>query len=547
MKKTHLLILIAVFLAAGAPAYAQNYNHVTVIDTNFEDGTLGGWAPRGSPAKGLEKLEVVKDIKHSGTSSMRIFNRSLTWHGPIHKLTDNAVAGDVYSVSAWIYFKDGPATGAFTFSVERSFKDASKEHAYQNVTSFQAKKGEWTELKTEYTVGADPTQASIWVYFELPYKEDNQVQPNDKIDFWMDDIKFIKLDPASRPKAELNIPNLIDKWQKSFDIGAAVSRASVDVSSQTAQLLMKHFTVLVAENDQKMETVQPAEGKFNWEPAETIINFGEMTGMRLRWYPLVMHTQNPPWLFQDKNNPSQTASKDLMNQRLKTYIQTIMRRYRGRIESYDVVSDALSDKAGLRTGAEGSKWHEILGPEYIDNAFRWAREADPKAQLVINDYGLESDSRKRQEMYNLVKGMKQRGVPIDAVGIQMHIDIKSPSVQEIRETIELFASLGVKVMVSQMDVSIYTSAAEAKKPVSDAILLEQAQRYKDIFAMLREQAQKKNLADMVVLWGTTDNTSWKNDYPVQGRADAPLLFDGRLQSKPAFWGLVDPTKVKGLR
>jgi len=545
MKNTKLAV--AFFLIAGVLAYAQNYNHVTVIDTNFEDGTLGGWAPRGSPEKGLEKLEVVKDIKHSGTSSLRIFNRSFTWHGPIHKLTDNAVAGDVYSVSAWVYFKDGPANGAFTLSVERSFKDASKAHEYQNVTSFQAKKGEWTEFKTEYTVSADPTQAGIWVYFELPYKEDNQVQPNDKIDFWMDDIKFIKLDPASRPKAEINIPNLIDKWQKSFDIGAAVSRSAVDVSSQTAQLLMKHFTVLVAENDQKMETVQPTEGKFNWEPAETIINFAEMTGMRLRWYSLVQHTQNPPWLFQDKNNPAQPASKDLLNQRLKTHIQTVMRRYKGRIESYDVVSDVLSDKAGLRTGAEGSKWHEILGPEYIDNAFRWAREADPKAQLVINDYGLESDARKRQEMYNLVKGMKQRGVPVDAVGIQMHIDIKSPSVQEIRETIELFASLGVKVMVTQMDVSIYTSAVEAKKTVTDAILLEQAQRYKDIFAMLREQAQKKNLADMVVLWGTTDNTSWKNNYPVQGRADAPLLFDGRLQAKPAFWGLVDPTKVKGLR
>jgi len=545
MKKNG--VLIAVFLAVTLTAYAQNYNHVTVIDTNFEDGTLGGWEPRGDLAQGLEKLEVVKDIKHSGNSAMRVFNRSKTWHGPKHKLTDNAVAGDVYSVSAWIYFRDGPANGAFTFSIERSFKNPSQAHAYQNVTSFQAKKSEWTELKTEYTIGADPTQATIWVYFELPYKEDNQVQPNDKIDFWMDDIKFVKLDPASRPKAEVNIPNLADVWQKSFDIGAAVSRSAVDVSSQTAQLLMKHFTVLVAENDQKMETVQPTEGRFNWEPVDAIINFGEMTGMRLRWYPLVQHTQNPPWLFQDKNNPAQNASKDLMNQRLKTYIQTVVRRYRGRIESYDVVNDALSDKSGLRTGAEGSKWHEILGPEYIDNAFRWAREADPQAQLVISDSNLESDSRKREEMYNLIRGMKQRGVPIDAVGLQMHIDIKNPSVQQIRETIERFASLGVKVIITQMDMSIYTGASEAKKTVTDAILLEQAQRYKDIFAMLREQAQKKNLGDMVVLWGTTDNTSWKNDYPVQGRGDAPLLFDGRLQSKPAFWALVDPSKVRGLK
>ena len=539
--------VIVVFILLAAVVSAQNYNHVTVIDTNFENGTLGGSALRGSPEKGLEKLEVVRDIKHSGSASMRVYNRSLTWHGPIQKLASNPAAGDVYNMSAWIYFKDGPATGAFTLSIERSFKDKSRPNTYQNITSFQVKKGEWTEIKTEFTTGADPAQAAIWVYFELPYKEDNLVQPNDKIDFWLDDIKFIKLDPASRPKAEVNIPNLADIWQKYFDIGAAVSRDEVDYSSQTAQLLMKHFTVLVAGNEQKMETVQPTEGAFNWDPAEAIINFGEMTGMRLRWQPLVWHSQNPAWLFQDKANPSRPASKDVLNQRLKTYIQTVMRRYKGRIESYDVASEVLSDKSGLRTGAEGSKWYEILGPEYIDNAFRWAKEADPSAQLVISDSGLESDTRKRQEMFNLVKSMKQRNVPIDAIGLQIHIDIKNPSVQQIRETIELFASLGVKVMITQLDISIYTSASEAKKPVTDAILLEQAQRYKDIFAMLREQVQKKNLADMVIIWGASDNTSYRNDFPVPGRTDAPLLFDGRLQSKPAFWGIVDPGKVKGLR
>ncbi|GHV68227.1 hypothetical protein AGMMS49928_07190 [Spirochaetia bacterium] len=542
MKRLHMAFALLFFIT-GIAVYAQSAS-VTVVDSNFENGNLDGWAPRGDRE---EKLEIVKDIKHGGTSSLHVFNRSKTWHGPIHKLTDNAVADDIYSVSLWIYYKDGPATGAFTFSIERSFKDASKAHAYQNVTSFQAKKGEWTEFKTEYTVGADPTQAGIWVYFELPYKEDNLVQPNDKIDFWVDDIRIVKLDPALRPKAEQNIPNLSEKWQNYFDIGAAVSADEVNFSSQQAQLLMKHFTVLVAGNDMKMETVQPREGSFDWAPAERIIDFGEMTGMRLRWHPLVWHSQNPAWLFQDKANPARAVSKDVLNQRLKTYIQTIMRRYRNRIESYDVVNEVLSDTAGLRTGSEGNKWLDILGPEYIDNAFRWAREADPKAQLVINEYGLEGDARKRQEMYNLVKGLKDRKVPVDAVGLQMHIDIKTPTVQQIRETIELFAGLGVKVIITEMDMSIYTSPSEAKKEATAAILLEQAQRYKDIFALLQEESRKGNLGDMVVIWGTSDNTSWKNNFPVPGRTDAPLLFDPRLQSKPAFWGLVDPGKVRGLR
>jgi endo-1,4-beta-xylanase len=544
--KNRLIVFVLIVLCAAL--YGQNYRHVTVIDSTFEDGTLGGWLPRNDPAKGSTKIEIDKTIKHSGTASMRVFDRKYTWMGPIQKLTDNPVAGDVYSITAWVYFKDGPAVPALTFSVERSFKNTAAPHVYQNVTTFQAKKGEWTELKTEYTVGADPTQASILVYFELPYKEDHLATANDKVDFWLDDIKIIKLDPASRPKAETNVPNLSDAWRRYFDIGVAVPRNAVDTSSQTAQLLMKHFTVLVAENEQKMETVQPTEGRFDWGPADAIINFGEMTGMRLRWYPLVWHSQNPAWLFRDKTNASVAASKDLMNQRLRTYIQTIMRRYRGRIESYDVVNEAISERQeGLRTGAEGSRWYEILGAEYIDNAFRWAREADPTAQLVINDFNLERDTRKRQSMYDLVKGMKQRGVPVDAIGMQLHIDVRGPSVQQVRETIELFASLGVKVLVTGMDISIYTSNTEARKTATPALLLEQAQRYKDIFAMLQEQAQKGNLGKMVVLWGLHDGISWKSNYPVPGRTDAPLLFDERFQSKPAFWALVNPSRVQGLR
>jgi endo-1,4-beta-xylanase len=433
-------------------------------------------------------------------------------------------------------------------SVERVFKNAAQAHAYQNVTSFQVKKGEWTEIKTEYTISSDPTQASILVYYELPYKEDNLTAPNDKIDFWLDDIKFIKLDPASRPKAEVNIPNLADALARNFDIGTCVSLSDEDMSGQTAQLLMKHFTVLVGENEQKMDVVQPTEGRFNWEQADAIIKFGEYTGMRLRWHPLVQHSQNPAWVFQDKATPSKAVSRDVLNQRLKTYIQTIVRRYGNRIDSYDVVNEALSDRSGLRNGGEGSKWHEILGADYIDNAFRWAREANPNVQLVINDYGLESsNTRKREEMYNLVRGMKQRGVPVDAIGMQMHINLTTPTVKEIQDAIERFASLGVKVMITELDISIYASDTEAKKDPTAALLLQQAQRYKDIFTMIKKQKTKGNLADMVIVWGPSDAGSWKNNHPVPGRTDAPLLFDSRLQAKPAFWGLVQPNRVQGLR
>jgi endo-1,4-beta-xylanase len=202
------------------------------------------------------------------------------------------------------------------------------------------------------------------------------------------------------------------------------------------------------------------------------------------------------------------------------------------------VNEPLSDKTGaLRSGAEGSKWFAILGDDYIDNAFRWAREADPKAQLVINESNLESDAKKRQAMFDLVKGMKARGVPVDAIGLQMHIDVQKPSAADIKATIEFFAPLGVKVMITQMDMSIYSSASEAKKTPTTALLNAQAQRYKEIFAVFKEEAQKGLLADIVMIWGTSDNTSWLNNQPVPGRTDAPLLFDTKLKAKPAFYAL----------
>ncbi|HPC72305.1 MAG TPA: endo-1,4-beta-xylanase, partial [Treponema sp.] len=349
----------------------------------------------------------------------------------------------------------------------------------------------------------------------------------------------------AKPKIEVGIPSLYETLSQWFSVGAAIEPEEAEPATQKAQLLIKHFDTIVAGNVHKMDSIQPKEGVFDWSRADKIVEFGEMTGMRLRWHTLVWHNQVPSWIFQDSKDPNKPVSKEILNQRLKTYIQTVMKRYKGRVESYDVVNEVLSDNGGLRTGSEGSKWYQILGPDYIENAFRWAREADPDAQLVINDYNLESNSRKRQDMYNLIKELKQKKVPIDAVGLQMHVSINAPSIQEIRETINLFASLGVKVLITELDVSIYENPGEPKKVITNDLLLKQARRYKELFDLFKEAANKKQL-DMVVIWGLTDDGSWLNNYPVPGRTNAPLLFDKQLKSKPAFWAIVDPKKVKGL-
>lgn len=540
MKRTLSVLFLAVFCMTAFQLYAQKFKNELILENTFEDGKTSGWEARGT-----EKVEVSTDVARSGKYSLKISDRTKTWNGPIHLLTDKPVPEDTYSISAWIYYKDGPAQSGFVISAERSYKDENQDHSYTNIASFMAKKGEWTQINAEYNVPKDPAQKNIWLYIELPYKDDNSVTENDKITFYIDDVRVEKMDSSAKPKIEIGIPSLYETVSRWFSVGAAIEPEEAEPSTQKAQLLIKHFDTIVAGNAQKMDSVQPKEGVFDWSKADKIIEFGEMTGMRLRWHTLVWHNQVPAWMFQDPKDPNKPASKEVLNRRLKTHIQTVVKRYKGRVESYDVVNEVLSDNGGFRTGADGSKWYQILGPEYIENAFRWAREVDPNAQLVINDYNLESSSRKRQDMYNLIKELKQKKVPIDAVGLQMHVSINYPSIQEIRETINLFSSLGVKVLITELDVSIYDNPGEPKKPITDEILLKQARRYKELFDLFKEAANKKQL-DMVVVWGLTDDGSWLNNFPVPGRTNAPLLFDKQLKAKPAFWAIVDPKKVKGL-
>lgn len=543
---TRLLTAASAALLLACPLAAQEvYHHVPLFDSTFEDGTPQGWHGRGTGSR-QEKVEVVSNAARSGTMSLKVSERTTTWQGPQHALADDIAPGDTYRVGVWIYYDEGPATAGFTLSVERGFKDPKAAHKYNNVAPILAKKGEWTYLSADYTVGGDPTQKTLEVYIERPYKDDASTTDADKIPFYIDDISALKVDPASKPKMQEDIPNLIDAWRDTFTLGTAVTPDTVDPSDLHAQLLMKHFGAVVAGNAMKWDALEPKEGQFAWAEADKIVEFAELTGMTVRGHTLVWHNQTPAWVFQDPADPKKPVSKDLLLKRLRAHIEGVVGHYKGRVASWDVVNEALSDQAGLRTGAEGSKWFEILGPEFLDEAFRAAKKADPEAQLVYNDYNLESDPRKRAEAVKLIQGMKARGVPVDAVGLQMHIGIAFPALAQVRQTLADFAALGVKVVVTELDVSIYAGAQEAKKPASDAVLLAQAQRYKDLFAEFKAAAAKGWL-DTVMVWGLADDGTWLDDFPVPGRLDAPLLFDRRLQAKPAFWALVDPSKVKGLK
>lgn len=323
-------------------------------------------------------------------------------------------------------------------------------------------------------------------------------------------------------------------------------------NTSQAELIRKQYDSITAGNEMKWDVIEPSEGKFNFTNADTIADFAQYSGMKLRGHTLLWHNQVPNWLFKGPDGQTGTAIRDLLIKRLKNHIETEVTHYKGKIYTWDVVNEVLSDKsAGLRGEDENSHWKSIIGDadgdgydsDFIELAFKYAHEADPNALLAINDYNLESSTTKADAMYDLVKRLKAKGVPIDVIGMQMHISIAYPSVSQVKQAIEKFASLGVKVEVTELDMSIYSSPSEQEKKATDSILSDQAQKYKELFDLFKEESQKGNLIS-VTFWGSADNDTWLDNFPVKGRLDAPLLFDRELQPKPAYWAIVNSNKLK---
>lgn len=341
----------------------------------------------------------------------------------------------------------------------------------------------------------------------------------------------------------------------SYLFGGAITPDQLDEGCNHERIINKHYNVLVAENAMKVGLMQPIEGEFYWKDADKIVDYAVKNNMVLRGHTLLWHNQMPEWFFSDSNNKDKVASPDVLIDRMQTHIKEVVGRYAGKIKTWDVVNEVISDKDapgdGLRREEDRSKWIGIIGDrdgdgnenDYIKLAFQAAHEADPNAQLIINDYNLESGGRKAEAMYNLVESLLKDSVPVHGIGMQGHISVWDPSIEEIENTIEKFADLkkynpNFRVQITELDVSVYKEFLGEKKEVTNEVLLEQAYRYKELFNMFERQAKKGNL-DMVLVWGVTDDGSWLNDFPIAERGNAPLLFNKNYEPKPAYWILTD--------
>lgn len=330
-----------------------------------------------------------------------------------------------------------------------------------------------------------------------------------------------------------------------FLMGVALNvRQSSGMDARAIALVKQHFNSIVAENCMKCEELQPEEGKFRFEQADEFVRWGQENGMTIIGHCLIWHSQLPAWFCVDSEGKN--VSPEVLKQRMKSHIQTVVSRYRGQVFGWDVVNEALMEDGTYRP----SKFYEILGEEFIPLAFQYAHEADPDAELYYNDYNMHTEG-KRKAVSRLVRTLKERGLRIDAVGMQGHMGMDYPTLKDMEASMQAFADEGVKVMITEWDMSALPTVAQTAnladtvtfnrtldpypEGLPDSVACMWNERMKQFFDLFR---RRSDIVSRVCVWGVTDGDSWKNDFPVKGRRDYPLLFDRNYQPKPFVQQLI---------
>jgi endo-1,4-beta-xylanase len=325
-----------------------------------------------------------------------------------------------------------------------------------------------------------------------------------------------------------------------FEIGVGLNDRIADRPADHA-LLLAQFGIVTPENCMKPAAVQAAEGQWNFTQPDAFVAFANKSGLKVVGHNLVWakDDRTPPWFFKDGEK---VASREVLLARMRQHIDTMVKRYRGRIAVWDVVNEALDDgKEFLRP----SGWSKACGEEFIAKAFEYAHAADPDAVLIYNDYNNEMPG-KREKQIRLLRSLREKEVPVHAVGLQGHYEIDRVPFKDIEDTLVAMRQLGVKVVVSELDIDVIPRSrwwAENGKhrdelarldPYRDGcppdVLKRQAEQYGRLFEIFRRHA---DTIARVSFWDLHDGQSWLNDFPWK-RVNHPLLFDRAGKPKPAF-------------
>ena len=341
--------------------------------------------------------------------------------------------------------------------------------------------------------------------------------------------------------------SLKEKFEDKFLIGATINQEDyqiVESDVRAIEIVKKDFNAVTPENSMKWMHIHPEFDEFTFSNADKIVDFAKENNMYLLGHTLVWHNQVPDYIYNIKD-------KETFQDHVQKHINTVVKRYTGKVDMWDVVNEALNDDGTLRK----TVFLDMLGEDYIEQAFSLANNVDPNVALAYNDYNLYKP-KKRKGAIRIINSLKKKGIRIDAVGIQAHWDLHFPSIEEIEKTIVELAETGVDVMITELDITVipnpYELAGIAREEfkkfegdkewdpyqagIPSDIQEKLTNRYRDIFELF---VKHKNKISRVTFWGINDKYTWRNENPINNRTDYPLLFDREYNEKPAYDALID--------
>ena len=340
---------------------------------------------------------------------------------------------------------------------------------------------------------------------------------------------------------------LKDAAKEHFLIGTALNHNQIlGRDAEGVKLIKEHFNAIVAENCMKSQPIHPERDKYNFELPDKLVEFGQQNNITITGHTLIWHSQCPRWFCYNEDGTLRSAEE--LKAIMKEHISTVVGRYKGRIKGWDVVNEAIMEDGSYRK----SPFYQILGEEFIPLAFQYAHEADPNVELYYNDYNMWAEG-KRNTVVKLIGELRQRGLRIDAVGMQSHMGIDKPDLAEYEKSIEAFAAVGVKIMMTEFDMSAIPAVkitadiaeggvdpAKARNPYADGLPEEAYQRWHKHMEQAWEIiVRHSDDITRVTFWGVSDGDSWLNNFPVRGRTDYALPFDRQHQAKPIVGRMIE--------
>ena len=348
-------------------------------------------------------------------------------------------------------------------------------------------------------------------------------------------------------------------YKNAFLVGSAVNDDIVSGKDKLSQqIVLEQFNTLTLENGMKAEVINPQPDEFNFKPADDYVAFGQKNNMFIIGHTLVWHNQTPAWFFTQKNGQPNTPEQQV--ERMRQHIQTVAGRYAGKVDAWDVVNEVIADDGSYRP----TTWVNGVGSgdEMVKHAFKFASQYAPNTELYYNDFNAWRPS-KRDGIVRMVKMLQAAGIRIDGIGIQAHWGLNFPKTSYIEQAIDAYAALGLKVMITELDVDVLPLTREGQiigtgmlhpqfqleefksyldpyaAGLPDDVQQQLSARYAELFGIFY---RKRELIDRVTLWGVADDMSWKNGYPIAERTNYPLLWDRNKKAKPALQAVLDVPK-----